>query len=164
MYRLLKYLVFLFLPLSVYALPEDRDQAMNIVADASLFNYKTGINTYEGNVKIDQGTTHLLADRLTTKSDTRHKMIEATAYGIKKIAEYTTLPKKGDLPLHAKANIIRFFPPKATVILEGNVVVTQGENSFHGPVIIYNMKDQIVTAPASQNGHATIIIEPNQTS
>ncbi|MCD6038903.1 MAG: lptA [Gammaproteobacteria bacterium] len=152
----------LSMPILLFALPEDREQSFKIVANSSTFNYKTGMDTYEGNIKVDQGTSHLTADRLVTQKNKQHKMILATATGINKRAEYTTIPRKGDAVLIAKANIIKFYPPLSTVILEENVVVTQKKNSFYGSRIVYNMKDQIVTAPASQKGGATILIEPEQ--
>lgn len=146
----------------IFALPNDNELPMYIVSDSSLFNYKTGVDTYEGNVKVDQGTTHLIADRLVTEKNEHHKIVSAIAYGIQNIAEFITLPTKGDKLLNAKAKVIKFYPSTSIVVLEDNVIVTQGENSFHGPVIIYNMKDQIVAAPASKSGRATIVIEPKQ--
>src|SRR4029079_3102275 len=107
-------LLFIILCQHALALPNDSEQPMKIVADSSLFNYKTGIDTYEGNVKIDQGTSHLIADRLITKKNKQHKMIEAIATGIKKLAEYSTIPKTGDAPLNAKAKIIKFYPLTST--------------------------------------------------
>jgi lipopolysaccharide export system protein LptA len=156
-------LTLLCAPFVVFALPDDSKQIMHIVADATTFNYKTGSTTYEGNVKIDQGSTHLTADRVTTTNNSKHKIEEAIAYGLNnKLAEYVTLPKQGDAILRAKAKTIKFYPGNSTVLLEGNVIVMQGKNSFEGPVVIYNMKDQIVTAPASKTGRATVVIEPSQ--
>ncbi|HSW69724.1 MAG TPA: lipopolysaccharide transport periplasmic protein LptA [Gammaproteobacteria bacterium] len=152
----------LIMPLSLFALQGDDQQIMHINSDASTFNYKTGTNIYEGHVKIDQGTTHLTADRVVTTNNDKHKIKEAIAYGLNQLAEYTTLPKAGDAELHAKAKVIKFYPATSLVFLEGDVVVTQGKNTFQGPVIIYNMKDQVVTAPPSKTGRSTIIIEPSQ--
>lgn len=135
---------------------------LHIVADSSFFDYKSGVNTYEGHVQVDQGTSHLLADRVITKNNAQHKIAEAVAYGLRGLAEYSTTPKAGDDIFHAKAKVITYYPPKASIMLEGDVTVTQGENSFQGPVIIYNIKDQTVTAPSSKIGRATIVIEPNQ--
>ncbi len=149
-------------PMLAIALPDDQEKPFNIVADSSLFNYKTGVDTYEGNVKVDQGSSHLTADRLVTRKNKQHKIIEAVATGITKLAEYSTIPKIGDPMLHAEAKIIKFYPAISAVVLEQDVVVTQKENSFHGPHIIYNIKDQIVTAPASKEGRATITIESDQ--
>ncbi|MCE3238315.1 MAG: lptA [Gammaproteobacteria bacterium] len=153
----------LFSPIA-FCLQKDINQPFNIVANTSIFNYKTGIDIYEGEVKIDQGTTHLTADRLITQKNKQHKIILATAMGIKKLAEYTTVPSVGDALLYAKARIIKFYPDASVVILEKDVIVTQKGNSFHGPLIIYNIKDQVVTAPASKDGRATIVIEPEQLS
>jgi len=153
-----------FLPADIFALSTDAMQNMHIIADSTLFNYKSGFNTYDGNVRIDQGSTRLNADRVTTQNDAHHKMQEATAYGFKKPAHYWTTPKEGDLTFNAQATIIKFYPIKSLVVLEGNVVVTQGNNSFHGPIMYYNIKDQTVTSPQNKNGHATIIIEPDQIS
>lgn len=160
--NVLSFIFLLFLSLQALALSDDGKKAMHIMADSSTFNYKTGSNTYEGNVKIDQGTTHLIADRLVTSNNDKHKMQEAIAYGLIKNAEYTTLTKPNGPVFHATAKIIKFYPLKSNVVLEGDVIVTQGENSFHGPVILYNIKDQIVNAPASNRGRATIVIEPGQ--
>lgn len=164
MYRSVKYIsiILLFLSNNLFALPKDSEQPLHIVADSTLFNYKTGIDTYEGHVKVDQGTTHLVADRLITEKDKQHKIVIATAYGLQNLSEFTTIPTENDLLLHAKAKVIKYYPSTSIVILEENVFVTQGKNSFHGPLIIYNMKDQLVSAPASKNGRATIVIEPNK--
>jgi lipopolysaccharide transport protein LptA len=161
MRRLLN-LALLLMPLCAYSLPDDNLQNMHIIADSTLFNYKTGANTYDGHVKVDQGGTHLQADRVTTHTDLKHKIEEAIAYGITKPADYWTIPKKGDPLFHAQAKFIRFYPQKSQVYLEGDVVITQGNNSFHGPLIIYNIKDQTISAPANTKGRATIIIDPTK--
>jgi lipopolysaccharide transport protein LptA len=145
---------------TAWALPDDGTKNMHIVADTTLFNYKSGFNTYEGKVKVLQGETNLAADRVTTQSNSKHKIEEAIAYGEKSPAHYWTLPKPGDPLFHAWAKIIKFYPQKSTVYLEGNVVITQGNNSFKGPELIYNIKDQTVFSPANKKGRATIVIEP----
>ncbi len=155
-------ILLLFFSRMLSALPEDSSKPLNINANSSAFNYKTGYNIYDGNVKIDQGESHLTADRVTTQNNSHHKLEEAIAYGTTHLAHYWTLPDKDDIMLNAEAKVIKFFPIKSMVVLEGDVVVTQGENSFHGPIIIYNIKDQTVAAPASEKGHATIIIEPTK--
>src|SRR5437016_6312557 len=140
--NLLWIIISILFPTLALSLPEDSEQPMHIVADSSLFNYKTGKDIYEGNVRIDQGTSHLTADRVITQKDKQHKIISAIAIGVKTIATFTTIPKAGDLVMHSEAKTITFYPPTSTVILENDVVVTQGENNFHGQHIVYNFKDQ----------------------
>lgn len=155
------FFMFLIFSLNVYAHPDDLREKIHIKADSQELNYNTGINSYSGNVQIDQGTTHLNAARVVTKNNNQHKIQEAIAYGDKELAKYTTIPKTGDAVMQAEAKIIKFYPLKATIVMEGNVIVTQGENSFHGPTIIYNIKEQTVSVPASETGGATITIEPD---
>lgn len=163
MYRAkLLFFILLLQPLVVFALPEDSGKTLHIISNSTLFNYKSGIDTYEGHVKVDQGSTHLLADRLVTQKNAQHKIVLVTAYGIKHLAEYTTEIKIGDPILNAKAKVIRFYPQTSVVYLDDDVVVTQGENHFDGPHIVYNMKDQTINAPASNHGRATIVIQPQQ--
>jgi lipopolysaccharide export system protein LptA len=150
----------LLLPCIAFALPDDGKKNLHIIADSTLLNYKSGFNTYEGNIKIDQGETRLTADRFTTQNNTQHKMEEAIAYGTNKLAHYWTIPRKGDPVFHAKAKVIKYYPIKSMVVLQGDVIVTQGDNSFSGPEIIYNIKDQTVLSPVNKQGRSTIIIEP----
>lgn len=151
----------IFFSSAAIALPTDEHQVIHISADSTQFTYKTASSIYEGNVKITQGGTTLTADRVVTYSNNQHKLIEAIAYGTHQLAEYSTTPKPGDAVLHARAKLITFFPLKSTVILQNNVVVTQAENSFQGTLIIYNIKDQTISAPALKGGRSTIVIEPS---
>lgn len=161
------WLIFLFLIISqlTFALPTqiETTDPIRINADSTFFNYKTGKNAYEGNVKLTQGGSLLTADRIITQNNSHHKLEQAIAYGLTQLAEYANIPKNQDLPFSAKAKVIKFYPLTSTIILEGNVIVKQGENSFQGPIIIYNTKDQTISAPASEGGRATIVIESKST-
>lgn len=150
-----------FIPIYAFALPEDSREKIYIVADTTEYNYKTGTTIYTGNVKVDQGTTHITADKLKTKTSAQHTIQEAIAFGEDHTAHYWTVPKKGDAEIHANAKIIKFYPVDSNIILEKEVVVTQGENSFHGERILYNRNDQTVLVPASDKGRAVIVYNPD---
>lgn len=137
-------------------------EPIHIISDSSTYNYKTGSTFYEGSVKVVQGTTTLTADRVVTTTNKQNKIEEVIAYGVNHLADYSTIIKKGSSLIHARAKIMRFYPIKSTLMLEGEVTVTQGENSFQGPLVIYNIKDQTITAPASKTGRSTILIGPGQ--
>ncbi|HLB42999.1 MAG TPA: lipopolysaccharide transport periplasmic protein LptA [Gammaproteobacteria bacterium] len=145
-----------------FALQIDHPSVVHIIADSSIYNYKSGVNLFEGNVKIDQGTTHIRADKVVTKNNQQHKMQEAIAYGIKQLAHYWTLPKPNELEIHAKAKIIKFYPIESNVVLEKNVILTQGENSFHGELILYNKNDQTIIVPAANNSQAILVYNPSK--
>lgn len=165
MFRIPKwiFLIFAISSSACLALPEDSKQKVIIASDYSVYNYKTGVNVYEGNVKVDQGTTHITADRLITKNNDEHKMREAIAYGTKERAHYWTIPKINDPQVDAYANIIKFYPIESNVTLEKNVFVKQGDNSFQGELILYNNYDETITVPPSQNGRAVVVYNPEKT-
>ncbi|MBA3660695.1 MAG: lipopolysaccharide transport periplasmic protein LptA [Gammaproteobacteria bacterium] len=144
------------------ALQLDSKEKVFIVADTTTYNYKTGVKIFLGNVKVDQGTTHLTADKVITKDNERHQLEELLAFGVLQSAHYWTLPKIGDTELHSYAKTIKFHPLLANVTLEQDVVVIQGENSFKGQLIHYNMDDQTITVPASKNARAELVYTPEK--
>jgi lipopolysaccharide export system protein LptA len=145
-----------------FALPNDNKSALRIISDSSNYNYKTGTNEFVGHVLIDQGSTHVTADRVITKSNAQHKIKEAIAYGIQQQAHYWTLPKVGDPELHAHAKIIKFYPIDSNVALEQNVTVKQGENSFQGELIHYNSSDQTIIVPHLEKSQAVLVFNPDK--
>src|SRR3990167_5600610 len=117
-------------PLAAFSLPEDTKEKLHIKADNTIYNYKNGLNYFEGHVQIDQGSTHVTADRLTTKANDKHQIQEAIAYGVTELAHFWTVPKAGELVINAHAKIIKFYPITSNATLQGEVFVTQGENNF----------------------------------
>lgn len=163
MFRIHKYiLLFLLLPISTLALDSDRNEKLNIAADSGIYNFKSGIDVYEGHVQIDQGTTHITADKLITKKNSQHKIQEATAYGNIELAHYWTQPKPGEPEIHARAKLIKFYPIESNVTLEHDVHVAQGENNFHGELIHYNSNEQTIIVPSSANGRAVLVYNPEK--
>ena len=144
-----------------FALPNDNKEMLHIISDTSNYNYKTSTNEFTGHVVIDQGTTHVTADRVITKSDAQHKIKEAIAYGIHQPAHYWTLPKPGDPEMHAYATVIKFYPIESNVALEQNVTLKQGENSFQGQLIHYNSYDQTIIVPHLKKSQAVLVYNPD---
>jgi lipopolysaccharide export system protein LptA len=139
----------------------DQNEITYITADGGVYNYKTGVNQFDGHVRIDQGTTHVTADRLITKSNHQHKIEQAIAYGLSSSAHYWTLLKNDDPEFHAQAKIIRYFPLASNVTLEHAAIVTQGTNSFHGELIHYNSANQTIAVPALEKNQAVLIYNPD---
>jgi len=156
------FFIFIFLFSSSFALPKDRNEKIFIVADSSTFNYKTGVNVFEGHVKADQGSTHIIADKIITKSNTKHEIQEVIAIGETHLAQYSTLPKPDELMVKASSKIIRYYPMESNVIFENEVHVVQGENDFKGQKILYNMNEEIITVPPSTTGRAILIYNPDK--
>lgn len=143
-----------------FSLRQDQYEKLWIRADHSSLNYKTGINVYEGNVILDQGTSHLKADRLITKTNKKHQIQEAIAYGLTSQAEYWTLPSQQEKIIHATAKIIKFYPIENHIVLEQQAYLKQGENSFQGEQVIYNKQSETITVPALSQSRAVLIYHP----
>lgn len=162
------YRLFLLLPLfsfswPLHAQPKDSKPLMYITADSSQYNYRMRETWFEGNIRLDQGETHLIADRLITKKNHQNKIQEALAFGLRQPAHYWAHHKNGKI-LQAYAKLMKFYPLESRIILEGDVLVTQGENRFQGQIIIYNIKLQTITVPPTKNSRATFVIDTKQTN
>jgi lipopolysaccharide export system protein LptA len=147
---------------NIFALASDTKAKMTISADSCIYNYKLGTSVFTGHVEVNQGTTHISADKLTTKKNAQHKIEETIAYGIENLAHYTTLPKEGDELLHAYAKIIKYYPVSAHIILQETVTVLQNNNSFNGQLIHYNMNEQTITVPAAKDSRAVLVYNPEK--
>ena len=151
-----------FLPVFTFALQQEPKALMHIVANSSQYNYRMGETWFEGKVKVDQGETHLNADRLITKRNAANKIQEALAFGLEQPAHYWRQPKAGEKTLHAYAKVMRLYPLESRLVLEGEVRVIQGENHFQGQIIVYNIKQQTITVPPTKNSRATFVIDADQ--
>jgi lipopolysaccharide transport protein LptA len=71
------------------------------------------------------------------------------------------VPQLGGKEVDAHAKIIKFYPITLNATLQGEVVVTQGENNFQGQLIHYNMNDQTIIVPETKNGRAVLVYNPD---
>lgn len=156
--------LFLILPflLSTWAMAASSDklQTAYVKAHQTTLNYKTKTGIYIGQVKMTQGTTTILADRITTYFNKNDQLEKAVAIG--KLASYTTLPDNSKLPFTASGEIINYYPIQGYVELIGQAKATQGNDSLAGPHIKYNINQQTVISLPVSTGHTTIIIQPEQ--
>lgn len=142
-----------------HALSSDQQKTLNANSDSAEINQQTGINVYIGHVYAVQGTTSLQADKVITKSDTQHKLVELIAYG--NPAVYKTIPEEGKAELTATALEIHFFPQQHYVQLMQNAIVVQDGNRYAAPLINYDTESKTVTSPASSSGRTSILLQPS---
>lgn len=158
-YRL-TFILFFILPLFAHAASTDKLQIANLVADETTLNYKTHIGVYRGHVKLTQGTTTILGDKIITYGDKNNKLIKAVAIG--QPASYTTLPDNSQLPFTAVGDILHYYPILGIVDAIGKAKAIQGNDSLAGAHIKYDIKQQVVISLPEKNSQTTIIIQPNQ--
>ncbi|MDI9818354.1 MULTISPECIES: lipopolysaccharide transport periplasmic protein LptA [unclassified Legionella] len=144
-------------------MPDDREKIAELSADSADLNQEKHRGEYLGNVKFDQGTTHLRAAKAITEGNKQNKLILAIAIGNEaQQAHYWTQTAEDKPLLHAYADLIRYHPEKHLVELIGNARIAQGNNSFSAPKILYDTVKQHVISKGSGKNRTTIIIHPEK--
>ena len=162
----LKALLLICFSSAAFALKSDENVPAYISAESAEMDRSTGEGIYRHEVKIDQGTTHITGEIVTTHNDKNNKIDEAVVNGnASSQAHYWTLPEADKPELHARADVIRFYPQKQLVLLIGNASVAQGNNIIKSPRIEYDIEKQLLKSnqePGKASARTTIIINPNE--
>ena len=125
----------------VTALSTDRNEPATISADDVEFDFATGVRIYRGNVKLDQGTMKLRADKLIVeyKDDVLQK---ATAFGEPAVFQQRPDDKPNDVI--GKGMKLELDEINNMVILIDNASINDGEKNATGAMITYDMgKDKM---------------------
>lgn len=145
------------------AMPDDREKTLHLFADSADLNQQTHRGIYTGNVKLDQGTTHLRAAKAITEGNKDNKLVLAVAEGNQKEQAHYWTQTASDKPLlHAYANTIRYLPDQHLIELIGKAQVVQGDNSFSAPKISYDTLKQHVLSKSDGKTRTMIIIHPGK--
>ncbi|QLH43197.1 MAG: lipopolysaccharide transport periplasmic protein LptA [Coxiellaceae bacterium] len=140
-------------------LVSDKTQTAYIQADRAEYNQKIGISTYYGNVKIDQGSTHLRGDKMIVYNSSDHKTVsKIIAFG--NLARYSTLPENQTVPMDAQAKTIEYYPTEDRIVLIGAAVATQGKNTVTGETIEYQMTKQMLISSPAKASRTVIVFQP----
>lgn len=149
----------------VHALPSDKQQVMNVIADFANLSQQHHTGTYNGHVEFVQGTTHIHAAKAVTEGNDKNQLTLAKAEGTEKNpAHYWTQtdPKK---PLfHAYADTISYYPLRHLIELKGNARIEQGDDSLSAAIITYDTEKQQVLTQRVGSNRTLIIFHPKKVS
>ena len=139
---------------NVSALSTDKDEPAVISADDVEFDFSTGVRIYRGNVKLDQGTMKLRADKLIVeyKDDVLQK---ATAFGEPAVFQQRPDDKPNDVI--GKGLKMELDEVNNKIILIDNATINDGEKNAAGAMITYDMandKMKIVGATIKTDAQA----------
>lgn len=146
------------LPLCALALPEDRNQPIQLEASRGQIDQKTGVSTYEGNVVITQGSLRLNGDAVTIHvKDGGVQRMEATGNPVK--LRYRPSADKPEILGDSRR--VEYDVASSKVVMSGNARLIQGQDSFTGERVEYDLKSDVVRARgAGDNGRIQFIIQP----
>jgi len=141
------------------ALDADRDQPITIEADKASLNDKTGFSTYDGNVKLRQGTLLFTGNRMTVQiTDKQLDTIVLTGTP----ATYVQRPQGKDIDQHAEAGRIEYYALDERVILLDKARIWEsGDEEFRSDRIVFNLKTDTVDAGGGgDSGRVHITLQP----
>lgn len=130
------------------ALPDDRNQAIEITAERALRDEKAGYTVYTGDVILVQGSLRIEAERLTIFHDSEAaNRIVATGSP----ATLSQQPEIDKALVTARAGRIIYEKTQERVLLRENAMIEQDGAVVSGESIDYFMTEQRVRADAGSD-------------
>lgn len=157
---------------TLQARSDDRQKPLQLEADSADLNKGKGISVYQGNVSLVQGTTHLQADKLVLYHNAQLTLEKMEAFG--KPVHFRTQPDGQAKPVRAKARHMRYDLQRQQLILTGNSVLRQNQNTFSSEIITYDtIKDIVKAGKTAKNpvgkgktgkssGRVKVVIQPKK--
>jgi lipopolysaccharide export system protein LptA len=130
------------------ALESDPDQPIYVDSNNAVYDEKSEISTYTGNVTATQGSIKIDADQLVVymKDGTISKLI-ATG----KPSKFKQLPAVGKEEIYGEGLINEFYPEKNLLIFKHNASVWQGDAKQSSDLIEYDTKNSLLKAGESSS-------------
>lgn len=151
----------LLLSVNLAAREADRNQPIYLEADRVVINEKTGTSTYEGNVKLRQGTLEIEAEHVTVFKPAQH--VER----LKAKGKPVRFRQEGDTPegnIRGYANQVIYQASESQLTLNGKAHIWQNQDEFMSEEIVYDMTRKLVKAQAGPEGEnrVHVIIQPKK--
>ena len=123
--------------------PDDFKKEIQVDSDRQFGSIKDKVMTFVDNVKVNQGSLLIEADKLEVIASAGKGKEVFIASG--QPAKYSQM-LDGDKPIKASANEIRYDVAKGTLVLTGNAELSQNGSMVQGAVIKYNLEKQELEA------------------
>jgi lipopolysaccharide export system protein LptA len=147
---------------TAHALKTDQDQPVYLEADSVELDDQKAESTYKGNVQVQQGSMHILADELTVHHypDRRPEHITAVGAPVK----YRQQIEGEKQEVQAEAQRMEYDAGKDELTLIGQAVLFQGQDTFRNDRIVYDRAKAQVKAGTIAQGteRVKILINPAQ--
>ncbi|MEK9669876.1 MAG: lipopolysaccharide transport periplasmic protein LptA [Gammaproteobacteria bacterium] len=141
-----------------YALPEDRDQPIEITADSAVINEKQNQAEYSGAVVVTQGTLKLEGDVVNLKTNEGGEVETFVSKG--QPARFENLRQKTDKePVRGRASTIYYSYHSDRVVLTGDAIITSNDSEFSGPEIRYDLDTGEVTASGNPSKRVNMTMQ-----
>ena len=119
----------------------------------------TGRTILTGDVRMEQGTLRVEADRMVIEYD-GDRVVRITAEG--DLARYRQRPRPDAAPVEADAERIVYHAAEERVELLGRAYLAQEPNEFRGEVIHYDVRAGRIDAEGDGDGSVEMIWQPER--
>lgn len=145
-------------------LPEDREKPVQINAQRMEWNNQQQLATYTGQVEVVQGELVLKSEQLQIQRGEQGELTRAKAQSPGQRAYMRDLPDSNEPPVEAWAETIDYRPAAEQVILTGNAHLAQGQDSFRGHRLVYNLTTRDIRAEqaTSDAPRVEVILTPRR--
>jgi lipopolysaccharide export system protein LptA len=137
------------------ALSADKDQPIDLEADAADIDEAKGVSVYTGNVIATQGSMRLESDRLTVHHPSgKAQRIEADG----RPARFQQLPDGQTVPVRARADHLEYQMTSEELVMTGGAELIQGRDTFKSDRIVYDRVKSVVKGGAAAKGSERVRI------
>jgi len=153
----------LFWTTAVPALEADREQPIQVAADAVDIDEATGVSVYQGDVQVDQGSIRIRADKVTV---TQRNGAPGLVVAEGKPVTFQQQPEGKQGLVKGRALRTEYNMDSELLVMIGDALLIQGEDTFKSDRIVYDRAKSVVKAGASASGkeRVHISIQPRKTS
>ena len=164
---LLAHTTVLLFALPAHAEQADRDKPVNLESDTVEVNDQTRVSTYQGNVRLTQGTLLITADKLMVVQDDEG-FSKSTAYGN---PSYFKQKSDGvDINIEGWAQRIEYDAKRDKLEMFTQARIKRGQDEVHGNYITYDGRTESYRVlggkdGASENnpkGRVRVVIQPKR--
>jgi lipopolysaccharide export system protein LptA len=149
----------LLFSVAALALESDSEQPVYIDSNDAVYDEKSEISTYTGNVVATQGSIKIDADQLVVHLKNGN-IIKLVATG--KPSKFQQLPGVGKDMMYGEGLTNEFYPEKNLLIFMKNASVWQGDAKQSSEYIQYDTKNSLLKAgePSSDGKRVHSVIKP----
>ncbi len=144
-----------------YTLSTDKNQPINVEADKLEIDDSRHISTYQGNVKMKQGSLHIQADKIvfyfTDNNEIQRLEIEGSPATLKQLNDKNE-------PIAGKAKKIIYTENQLLLKLMGDAHFQSNTDSIDGEWININTNTEALQAGSTKGeNRVRMVIQPNST-
>jgi len=142
------------------ALPEDRQQRINISSDAMNAGLSSNLVVYNNNVVITQGSLKIEADRVEVYFTPEKEISRVIAIG--RPARFQQKVLEGENPIKARAERIVYAVSSEELQLTGKAYVDRDGNTLTAEKIDYDLSTEQMSAEGQAGKRIEMIWQPEK--